>query len=122
MKKKVIVEQRRHERHVSHNMVAYTGVDLDQNEIAGRVGRTLDISEGGILLETYTLLEPRSCILLEIGLGEDIVKMTGTVVYSRKGRGKHFRTGIALEAGFGEKSPLLARYIDAFKKAKKKRT
>lgn len=122
MKKKEIIKQRRYERHVSHNMVAYTGVDLDKNEIAGRVGRTLDISEGGILLETHTLLEPGSCILLEIGLEEDIVKMTGTVVYSRKGRGRLFRTGIAFEAGFGERNPILVRYIDAFKKTKKKRT
>ncbi len=121
MKKKEVVEQRRHERHVSHNMVAYTGVDLDKNEIAGRVGRTLDISEGGILLETHALLELGSCILLEIGLKEDIVKMTGTVVYSRKGRGRFFRTGIAFESGFGERNPILVRYIDAFKKAKKKR-
>ena len=121
MKKKELVELRRHERLASHNMVAYTGVDLDKNEIAGRVGRTLDISESGILLETHTLLTSKSCIFLEIGLGEDIVRMTGTVVYSRRGRGKLFRTGIVFEDNFGEKISVLSKYIDAFKKAKKKR-
>jgi len=102
-------------------MISYTGVDRDKNEISGRVGRTLNISECGILLETHVPLAPQSSIFLEIGLGEDIVRLTGIVVYCKDSRGKFFQTGIDFIDCFGEKDLVLKRYIDAFKHSKKKR-
>jgi hypothetical protein len=115
------MERRRHDRKASLNMITYTGVDRNKNEIAGRVGRTLNISECGILLETHIPLAPQSTIFLEIGLGEDIVKITGIVVHCKSGRDKFFETGIDFIDCFGEKDPLLKRYIDAFGKTKKNR-
>jgi hypothetical protein len=115
------MERRRHERQASLNMIAYTGVDESNNTIAGNAGRTLNISESGVLLETHVPLAPQSSIFLEIGLGEDIIKMTGTVVRCIKSRGKFFQTGIVFMDCSGDKNMVLKRYINAFKKTQKNR-
>jgi len=115
------MERRRHERQPSLNMIAYTGVDENNNTIARNAGRTLNISECGILLETHVPLAPQSSIFLEIGLGEDIVQMTGRVIRSMKGRGKFFQTGIDFMDCSGDRNVILKRYISAFKKTHKVR-
>jgi hypothetical protein len=113
------MERRRFAREASLNMIAYTGIDGNNDEVAGRIGRTLNISECGILLETHVPLAPQSSIFLEIGLGEDIVKVTGIVVFCRAGHGNFFEAGIDFIDCSGDKDSILRKYIDNFRKMQK---
>ena len=63
-------EQRKFERADALNFLAYSCVDEknEENKQQG-LGRTLNISEGGVLLETDTPLDSTHTILLTIALG-----------------------------------------------------
>ena len=75
-------ERRRHPRFESLNLISYVSRDEDSIVLGHGMGRTLNICEGGILLETPEPLHPRNVVILSIGLKEEIAEITGRVVYS----------------------------------------
>ncbi len=74
-------EDRRAPRIISLNLVAVAKVDETGVPTLDAMGRTLDISEGGIKLETFTTVPIGSEVELGIALGEQIIHPHGRVVY-----------------------------------------
>ncbi|MBF0100399.1 MAG: PilZ domain-containing protein [Desulfobacterales bacterium] len=88
-------EKRTSERFSSFKLISYTcysdnGIDVFQQGM----GRTLDVSEGGLLLETHTYVEPHRPVELHIGLGDDSLKIAGNVIYCRKADSGKYESGI----------------------------
>ena len=55
-------DKRKNQRIDSHNLLTYSCLDKNGAVITQGMGRTLDVSEGGILLETQAKLDPeRGC-------------------------------------------------------------
>lgn len=82
------VDKRKHTRFESLNL-SYLCLDDDENIIKQGMGRTLNISESGILLEAYFPIDTSYKILLTIGLEEKLVDLEGRLAHSRpteKGR------------------------------------
>jgi len=73
-------EKRKHQRFDSLNL-SYVCLDEDQRAIKQGMGRTLNLSESGILLETHFPIEERHAIVLSIGLGDDLVDVRGRRVH-----------------------------------------
>jgi len=79
------------------------------------MGRTLNVSEGGILLETHVQIEPQCTVSLTIGLEDDLIEISGTAVTSKPGEEDKFESGIQF-ADIGETDlKVLKLYIQAFK-------
>jgi len=74
-------ELRRSPRIISLNLVSVAKVDETGVPTLDAMGRTLDISEGGIKLETFTTIPIGSEVELGIGLGEEIIHPNARVVY-----------------------------------------
>ena len=74
--------KRKHERIKSLNL-SYICLDEDENIIKQGMGRTLNISESGILLETHFPIEPEHLIQLTISLEEDLLDLKGKPVHVR---------------------------------------
>jgi len=80
---------RKHERIQSLNL-SYICLDEDENIVKQGMGRTLNLSESGILLETYFPIEPKHTIQLTISLEEDLLDLKGKPVHVRSsGEGKY---------------------------------
>lgn len=108
-------EKRHHQRIDSLNLIAYTCLD-ETGEVAMQgMGRTLNVSEGGILLETYAEIDSRSDILLNIGLEDDLVEIKGTVVSSRPAKEGAYEAGIQFHDIGDRERTILKLYIQAFK-------
>lgn len=73
-------EKRKHQRFDSLNL-SYVCLDEDQRAVKQGMGRTLNLSESGILLETHFPIEERHAIVLSIGLGDDVVDVKGRRVH-----------------------------------------
>jgi hypothetical protein len=58
------------------------------------MGRTLNLSETGILLETHFPIESGYIVLISISLAEDLVDVKGKVVHQRQCEDGTFVTGI----------------------------
>jgi hypothetical protein len=107
---------RRYVRLDSLNLLEYVLLD-EKGEIATRaMGRTLNISEKGILLETHILFEPGRILLITIGLEEDLVDIKGQVKHAEPRDDKYFSAGIEFLEIDGEGSRVIHSYLDAFNK------
>jgi len=107
-------EKRKHPRTGSHNLVSYVCRD-SQNHVASEgMGRTLNVSEGGILLETRDALDPSYTVSLTVALEDELMDIQGRVAFSRKRLNENYETGIQFLAFEEKKIRLLRQFITIF--------
>jgi c-di-GMP-binding flagellar brake protein YcgR len=73
-------ERRNFQRVDSHNLV-YLTLKEKEEVIQQGMGRTLNISEAGMRLETHFLIKPVQKIWLTIGFNDETVDIQGELVY-----------------------------------------
>lgn len=73
-------ERRRHQRYETLNLVYY--VVRDDGELSQDMGRTLDASERGLLIETSIPLVEGLHLKMDIALGDMILNLSGEVVHT----------------------------------------
>lgn len=89
-----IEEKRKHPRVKTENLVSYVYIDDRGNEIEEGIGRTINVSLGGILIETNKPIGTQDILLMTIGIDDEIMNMKGKVVYCMAEDSGIFRTGI----------------------------
>ena len=85
--------QRKHERIQSLNL-SYLCLDDDKNIVKQGMGRSLNISESGMLLETHFPIESNHTIQLTISLEEDLLDIKGKLVHVKSIEGGKYQIGI----------------------------
>ncbi len=75
-------------------LTAYQRFDDTGNLEEGSLGRTLNISEGGIMLETASPLPLLSKVEISLALKEEIIEVQGMVVHLRVNDRDRIETGI----------------------------
>ena len=85
--------KRKHERIESLNL-SYICLDEDKNIVKQGMGRTLNLSESGMLLETHFPIEPKHELQLTISLEEDLLDIQGKPVHIRSVEGGKYQVGI----------------------------
>lgn len=75
-------DHRRHPRIETSNLVEYTLFDQDGQSVGKGKGRTLNLSQNGILLKTPNPLKGVFVLLMTIDLNGNPVKVEGRLVYS----------------------------------------
>jgi len=109
------IDKRQHPRIDSLNLISYVCIDETDTGVIQGMGRTLNVSEGGILLETHIQIDPKHTLSLTIGLEEDLVDIKGEVAHSKPGEGDNFETGVQFFETDEEALRVLNKYIKAFK-------
>jgi len=105
---------RRYIRMDALNLLEYVLLD-ERGEIVTRaMGRTLNISEKGVLLETHIPLEPGQSLQITIGLEEDLVDVRGQVKHAEKRDDKYYSAGIEFLEIDGEGMRIIENYLQAF--------
>lgn len=108
--------KRRHERYDALNLLSYVCIDSDGKEWTQGMGRTLDISETGLRLETHEPIDTKYVVLLSIGIEDDLVDIRGKVVYCNRGDQSKFEAGIEFQEVPPDAYAVLQRYISEFNK------
>jgi hypothetical protein len=83
------------------------------------MGRTLDVSEGGILLETHQFIESPYIVFLSLGLGDEVADIRGKVIYSRKAQNGRVESGIDFREEDDTQRRIVRNYLKAFKEQAK---
>ncbi|UCD33142.1 MAG: PilZ domain-containing protein [Desulfobacterales bacterium] len=92
---KVETTKRKHPRTKTKNLLSYVGIDDRGNEKEHGMGKALDISVGGILIETRNLIASKDIVLTATFEAKDKTsKIAGKVVYRWAEDSGVFRTGI----------------------------
>jgi len=107
-------EKRKFPRIDSKNLVSYACLDDKGQTLSHGMGRTLNVNETGILLETVNPID-KSCIMsLAIGLKNDVIDIEGDIIHQRPGEGGWYRSGIRFHEMDDAHLTSLKVFIDAF--------
>ncbi len=107
-------ERRKYKRKDALNLLDFVVLDEKGGRIEEAMGRTLNASESGILLETTVPLGPGHNVMLTIGLEEDLIDLQGRVVHV-KAVENFFQCGIDFIKIDESELRILRRYLAAVK-------
>ena len=109
----VMIEKRKHPRINSLNL-SYICSDENGAVINEGMGRTLNVSESGILLETNFYIDLKQNISLTIAFENELVDIRGRVVHCRVNRDGKCETGIQFLRADNKDIQVLKKFIKVF--------
>jgi len=95
-----LADRRKHPRFKTNDPISYVCVDNDGNPIKEGQGKAINVSKGGILIETADVFKWQDILLLTVDVKGKSLEVKGRVVYSNTDGSGLFQTGIEfLETG-----------------------
>ena len=88
------IERRKHPRVEISNLISYCCTDDSGNKTKEGRGKALNISQGGILIETNDSFEWQDTLELAIKVEDESISIKGKVIYCNAHDFGKFRTGI----------------------------
>ena len=114
----MISEKRKHIRVNSLNL-SHVAVDNREDNVKQAIGRTLNVSETGILLETHFPIESDQDVELTMGFEEDLVNLRGKVIHLLNGETGKFEMGIQFTDIDDKAVDIIKEFIQKFREMKK---
>jgi len=108
-------EQRMYIRLDSLNLLDYLIIDKHGMQTTHSMGRTLDISENGLKLETHDKISQGDTIILTIGLEEDLIDLMAEVTHVEKAADQ-YHSGIEFVDISDDGRRIFSKYTAAFLK------
>jgi c-di-GMP-binding flagellar brake protein YcgR len=108
-------ERRRYIRPESLNLLDYLIVDEQGRPSEYSMARTLNVSKGGILMETHIPLPKGQQVMITLGLKEQLIDVMGRIVYTSSSSGRH-ENGIEFFHVSDNDKRVLDNYVAAFHK------
>lgn len=108
-------DNRRHARYDALNLLHYQ-VPCDEQPTQQGMGRTLNVSQSGILLETHAPVGDGETVMLTIGLADDLVVIQGEAVHCQPTTGGRCNIGIRFNEMDEASRRTLDRYIELFQR------
>jgi hypothetical protein len=88
------VNQRQYARVETCNLISYSCMDAQGATIKRGMGKALDISQNGLMLESGCPIESEYISLLSAGPDDRLVNIMGRVAYTRRSRSGKYKIGI----------------------------
>lgn len=106
--------RRRYDRKNTLNLVDYVILGERGEQIGRGMGRTRNVSQVGLLLETHRALEPMQNVLITVALADDTIELRGKVVHVEAfpPEKRHY-AGVAFIEMDKKAHEMLNRYIEA---------
>ncbi len=115
----MVSEKRKHHRINALNL-SHVAVDDREESVKQAIGRTLNVSETGILLETHFPIESDQNVELTLGFEEDLVNLKGKVIHLLNGETGKFEMGIQFTDIDNQAVDVIRDFIQKFRELKKK--
>ena len=90
-----MIERRRHQRIKTENPLSYVSFDGDRKPVDQGMGRALNLSKGGLLIETKVPIEDYYIKLTSIGMKNELIKIKAKIIYCREEEPKDFYIGVS---------------------------
>jgi hypothetical protein len=108
-------ERRRYIRPESLNLLDFLVVDDQGRPGYHSMARTLNVSKGGILMETHVPLPRGQQVMITLGLKDQLIDVMGRIVYTADVSGRH-QNGIEFFHVADSDQQVLDHYVAAFHK------
>ena len=107
------IERRRYLRPEALNLLDYLVVDAQGRQGEYSMARTLNVSKGGILMETHIPLPKGQQVMITLGLHDQLIDVMGNIVYTAEDSGR-FQHGIEFFHLTDRDKRILDRHVTAF--------
>jgi c-di-GMP-binding flagellar brake protein YcgR len=112
-------EKRRHSRVNTSNMVEYALFNGQRKKIDQGIGRTLNLSQSGALLETERPLEGSYILLMTLDLEGKKVQVKGRVANTRQSeKPGYYLTGVEFIGSKDEQINAIVAFVKAYNRRK----
>ena len=111
--------EKRKSARISSLNLSYIQIGGKDDPEKNAMGRTLNVSECGILLETHFPVKMNSDLLLSIGLGEEVLDIKGKVVHTAECKNDKYEMGVEFIDKYVTTQKVLKKFIKAFKEEQK---
>lgn len=111
-------EKRKFIRQDSLHLLDFIVIDRQGRQGTYSMGRTIDVSESGIKLETTQPLEEKDTLMLTLGLEDNLIDIMGIVTHCNPRDGRYL-SGIKFRKMSLADRTIFKKYSDAFRKRKK---
>ena len=108
-------EKRKHSRVNALNL-SHVAINDDADETRQAIGRTLNVSESGILLETHFPIQSDQTVSLTIGMEEELIDIRGKVIHLLNGETGRFEMGVQFTDVDEEGVSLIREFVTKFRK------
>lgn len=113
-------EKRKHPRVKIFSLISYCCIDKEGSILSQNYGMALDISQGGLLLETTSALDAEVVLLSIIDLDDNLVELKGIVAYCKETDTGKFRAGISFQGTKEQNIQFAAKMVRAYHSQKNK--
>ena len=108
-----MVEEKRSKERIQSLSLLYLCVKENDDVIQQGMGRTINISENGIRLETNFPIDSKKNLYLSIGIEDDIVDIKGRIIYYIE-KNSTYEFGIEFQDIDERASVILNQYVSYF--------
>ena len=112
--------QRQHARVKTCNLISYACLDDQGTVLTQGIGKALDISQSGLMLESSCPIESEYITLLSADPDDRLVDIVGKVAHARRSRSGSYKTGIRFTGSHEENVQFAASLIKTFHYRNKK--
>ena len=111
--------KRKHARANIRILASYDCYDEDEELIEQNHGIILDVSLGGMLIETDDFIEANYVEIVFVNYENKLMSIVGSIVHSRIAENGKARTGLCFHGADGENTKLLTNLIRTYHYGKK---
>lgn len=108
------MERRIYPRVKTCNLISYAAIRANGDIVDQGMGRALNISQNGILLETPTLIFSEYISLMSVDIDNNLIEIKGMVIYSGIRGSGMIANGICLQGQHTENIQFAAKLIKVF--------
>jgi c-di-GMP-binding flagellar brake protein YcgR len=113
-------DQRQYPRVEISNLISYACIDAQGAMLKQGMGKAVDISQNGLMLESGCPIESEYVSLLSADPDDRLVEIVGKVAYTRRGRSGSYKNGIRFTGSKEENVQFAASLIKTFHYRRKK--
>jgi len=107
-------DRRMYTRTRTRNLIAHISVDQKGRLVSRGLSKTLDISRGGMLLETPHPVEPGLLSLMAVDADNNLIEIKGELVYCKRSAAGMYHSGVKFIGSEKEVANFVTRLIKEY--------
>jgi hypothetical protein len=114
------IERRKHARIETRNLISHDSINKKGQIVSRNMGRAIDVSRSGILLETAQPIDGDYVSIVTVDLENKLIELKGRVIYCRKTQSGMYHAGIEFMGSEQETTSFAVKLIKLFHRRKHK--
>ena len=108
------VERREHSRVETSNHILYETIDNEGKIFSRSMGKAINISQSGIMLETPDPIKAANVTLVSVDLENNLIEITGRLIYCRETDSGMYQAGFSFTGSDKEKTKFVVKMIKLY--------